>query len=62
MNDFLWHAVLCDILLQFPAEKDVLGPMLWIKVKKLALLIGFPHILHREYIFKLEVVVVQTPE
>ena len=32
------------------------------KVKKLALSIGFSHILHREYILKQEVVVVQTPE
>ena len=39
-----------------------LGPMLSKKVKKLALSIGFSHILHREYILKQEVVVVQTPE
>ena len=32
------------------------------KVKKLALSIGFSHILHGEYILKQEVVVVQTPE
>ena len=32
------------------------------KVKKLALLIGFSHILHREYIVKQEVVVAQTHE
>ena len=32
------------------------------KVKKLALSIGFSHILHREYILKQEAVVVQTPE
>ena len=32
------------------------------KVKKLALSIGFSHILHREYILKQEVVVLQTPE
>ena len=31
-------------------------------VKKLALSIGVFHILHREYILKQEVVVVQTPE
>ena len=30
--------------------------------KKLALSIGFSHILHEEYILKQEVVVVQTPE
>ena len=36
--------------------------MLWKKVKKLALSIGFSHILHGEYILKQEVVVVQTPE
>ena len=39
-----------------------IGPMLWKKVKKLALSIGFSHILHGEYILKQEVVVVQTPE
>ena len=32
------------------------------KVKKLALSIGFSHILHWEYILKQEVVVLQTPE
>ena len=32
------------------------------KKKKLALSIGFSHILHGEYILKQEVVVVQTPE
>ena len=32
------------------------------KVKKLALSICFSHILHRKYILKQEVVVVQTPE
>ena len=32
------------------------------KVKKLALSIGFSHILHEEYILKQEVVVAQTPE
>ena len=32
------------------------------RVKKLALSIGFSHILHGEYILKQEVVVVQTPE
>ena len=39
-----------------------LGPMLTKKVKKMALSIGFSHILHEEYILKQEVVVVQTPE
>ena len=39
-----------------------LGPMLWKKAKKLALSIGFSLILHREYILKQDVVVVQTPE
>ena len=32
------------------------------KVKKLALSIGFSHILPEEYILKKEIVVVQTPE
>ena len=36
-----------------------LGPML---VKKLALSIGFSHILHGEHILKQEIVVVKTPE
>ena len=39
-----------------------LGPMLCKKEKKLALSIGFFHILHGEYILKQEVVVVKTPE
>ena len=32
------------------------------KVKKLALSIGFSHILHKDYVLKQEVVVVQTPK
>ena len=32
------------------------------KLKKLALSIGFSHILHGEYLLKHKVVVVQTPE
>ena len=40
-----------------------LGPVNVVKkVKKLALSIGFSHILHGEYILKQEVVVVETPE
>ena len=39
-----------------------LGPMLRKKVQKLALSIGFSHILHVEYILKQDVVVVQMPE
>ena len=32
------------------------------KSKETGIIIGFSHILHREYILKLELVVVQTPE